>query len=91
MLFCFYMLDHCSAVPDFACASGSGLAGADSSVTLTATGSNYTPGKFPHLAGCKILTLPELSLDLVWLCAHLLPLKASNSRRLWSRQGRAYA
>ena len=52
---------------DFAYASGSGLAGADSSVTLAATGSNYTPGKFPHLAGCKTLTLPELSLDLVWL------------------------
>lgn len=55
------------------CGAGSGLEGADSSITLTATGSNYSPGKFPHLAGCKIFTLPEMSLDLVWIRAYLLP------------------
>ena len=63
--------------------SGSGLEGADSSITLTATGSNYSPGKFPHLGGCRILTLPEMSLDLAWLCAYLLPMKAITYWTAW--------
>ena len=65
VLFCFLVLEHCCPMSDIACASGSGLAGADSNITLTATGTDYTPGKFPHLAGCKILKLPEMSCDLV--------------------------
>ena len=38
------------------------MAGTDSTIALTPTGSHYTAGKFPHLTGCKILTLPEMSL-----------------------------
>ena len=89
----FTLLLDCCLVPiqwfvmfNCTCGSGSALEGADSSITLTATGSNYSAGKFPHLAGCKILTLPEMSLDLVWLCACLLPIKAITYWTAWVQQ-----
>ena len=44
---------------------GSRLVDADSSVELTDTGQTYSPGKFPHLAGCKVLTLSGFSRDQV--------------------------
>ena len=61
---------HCCLLPRIfyylrMCLSGNDLIGSDSHIELTATDRTYKADKFPHLAGCKIFTLPELPLDQV--------------------------
>lgn len=41
-------------------AAEQGLTAADEACQLTLEAGTYTPGKFPHLAGCKILSLSGL-------------------------------
>ena len=47
-----------------------GLQAADMSCHLTLGKGRYKPGKFPHLGGCKMLTLPE-DLPLEHVSSHL--------------------
>ena len=50
--------------------TGDGLANADGCRELDANDSLHKPGKFPHLAGCKVLAVPELPFQQVGKCLY---------------------